>query len=180
MVRIFTMITAMVLIGLMPITPASARPVRTIDCPLQAMSAKDQTRIALTLINDGSPGIYAARAFILPLAEDICGKPNKWSVDRSQGALTWTMWSIMSDELQKETGLSLADAAILRAYFDQHPKELEGMAEFSAAQRSQLIGELRKLGAHLHDDGSKLSEQELTIIMLAQQMRKEEAQFGAP
>lgn len=179
--RNMTMLSAAALASVIVSGSAAARPASTIDCPLQAMSAQQRTKIAVSLVQDeqGGEAVDAARAFIGPLAE-TCGKANKWSFDRSQSTVSWTMWSLMSDELQKEAGISPADAAILRTYFDQHAKQLEGMVGFTAAQRSQLIGELRKLGAHLHDDGSKVSEQELTIILLAQQMRQQEAQFAAP
>ena len=168
-------LTALIFAG-----PAMAGPGATINCPLKAMTAQERTRIGVSLVNDGQEGkaIYAARDRITPLA-DICGKANKWSFDKAQIAVSWTMWNIMADELQRETGLSAADAVILRTYFAQHTKQLENMMGFTAAQRGELIVNLRKLGAHLHDDGNKLSEQELTIILLAQQMQSEEAKFAA-
>ena len=152
----------------------------TIDCPLRAMSANAQKTYAAALIDDADPGkaTDSARAFITPLAES-CGKAGRWDFDRVQNAISWTLWSLMTDRLLAETGMTATDAAILRTYYDQHAAQLEGMMEYSAAQRIQLIGELRRLGAHLHDDGSKVSEQELTIILLAQQMRREEAGFGS-
>lgn len=160
--------------------PALAGQVSTIDCSLRAMSPQERTSIGVSLANDehGGEALTAAREAITPMAI-VCGKANKWSFDQELIAVSWTMWSILSDELQHESGMSAADAKILRTYFYEHTKQLENMMEFTAAQRIELIGNLRKLGAHLHDDGSKLSEQELTIILLAQQMRGEEAKFAA-
>lgn len=178
--RILMSLSATALAALLIQQPALAASSGTIDCPLRAMSTNSQATYATALIDDADAGktMDSARAFVTPLAES-CGKAGRWSFERVQNAISWTLWSLMTVRLLAETGMTAADAAILRTYYDQHTVQLEGMMEYSAAQRSQLIGELRRLGAHLHDDGSKASEQELTIILLAQQMRHEEAGFAA-
>ena len=157
---------------------AYAAPRGSIECPLQAMSAKDRAGLGVSMINDtdAEAALTAAHNFIADAAK-ACVKINGWTFDATANAVSWTQWRLMTDELMHETGLTAADLAILRAYVDEDVKRVEGLDRLSSFQRGKLVEELRRRGAHLHEAGDD-ADRELEVMMLTHEMRIQEAAFA--
>lgn len=153
-----------------------ARPTGSIDCAVAAMSAKDQVRWGVALA--GRPDASSKAVGAILDAVGPCARRNGWTSDQAGIVNDWTAWKILSAEMARQVKLGDADVAVLRGYIDEDPRRVEGLDHFTDAQAMQLLAELRKRGARLHDSGEPMKS-ELYVFYLQYQMKIDETKFAA-
>ena len=157
--------------------PTLAQPAAAISCPVQRLSAKQQGELGTGLADD--QGDFAGKAHkIIYDAAEACARTNKWTEKQTDAATNWSTWALLMRVIERRSGLTAADLAIMHTYVDENATKLDGLLDFTAPQLNQLIATLRQRGAHLHDLG-KGSEIELSVMLFLKEMNTEQAHFAA-
>lgn len=157
---------------------AFAAPATAISCAVQRLSEKQQAELGRGL-NDRQ-GDFAGQAnTIIAQSVSVCAKANAWTDKQTDAAIGRSTWHLLNRVIERRSGLTPADLAIMRAYVDENVAKLDGLERYTSAQMSQLIATLRQRGAHLHDVG-KDSENELPVLLLFKEMNKKQGRFATP
>jgi hypothetical protein len=162
-------------------TPASARPAGSIDCAVAGLPAAQRTLLGSAMV-DGPPGDnkgFAATQHALEAPIRSCAKTNNWTDAQSYAASEWSIWKLTADELQRQSHLAAADAAILKAYVDEDPKRIASLGSASPAVLSEVTQTLRKRGAHVTESGDDRDRALASLLMLSE-MNAKEREFATP
>ena len=157
--------------------PALAQPAAAINCAVQRLSAKQQAELGTGLADDKGDFASKAQKIIYDAAE-ACASTNKWIEKQTDAATAWSTWALLIRVIERRSGLTPSDLAIMHTYVDENAAKLDGLLNFTAPQLNQLIATLRQRGVHLHDLG-KGSEIEMSVMLFLKEMNTEQANFAA-
>lgn len=156
---------------------ASAKPESAIRCPVQGLSDKQRLDLGAALVDDGGNVAVRVQDALARIAAG-CARTSRWTAAQTEAATSWGLWDLMVIELERRSGLSATDLAVLHAYVDEDPTRIDGMDRFTDAQVRRLIEALRQRGAHVHDMGGD-TVRELAPLMTLREMKKQESAFAA-
>ncbi|MDB5722149.1 MAG: hypothetical protein JWP15_2767 [Alphaproteobacteria bacterium] len=156
---------------------ASAKPAGAIDCAVEGLAAKQRAELGTALLDDQRGDIATRAHDIIAKPAAACAGRNRWTDAQAEIAINWSVWDLMGDEVQRRSGLSPADRAIMRLYVAEDPGRVAGLEHFTRAQIGQVMESLRQRGAHLRDAGEE-ADRQLSVLLMLREMNSEEAHFA--